>query len=115
VDRAGQSRFGEQARHPLVAKTSSGAAAPAQAPVEVVSGNVHLVTMKQAPWSAGYLLRLAEASGKAGDALVRFPGWTPRAARLTTTHGEAIKTLAIQGGIVRVPLADHGMATLIVE
>ena len=115
VDRATQTRFGEQARHPLVDQTSSGTAAPAQAPVEVVSGNIHLVTMKQAPRSPGYLLRLAEASGKSGDALVRFQGWTPRVARLTTTHGETIKTLVIQGGTVRVPLAGHGMATLIVE
>jgi alpha-mannosidase len=115
ADRASQTRFGEQARHPLVAMTSSGAAAPADVPVEVASDDIHLVTMKQAPRSPGYLLRLAEASGKPGEALVRFKGWKPRAARLTTTHGETVKTLAIESNAVRVPLAGYGMATLIVE
>jgi hypothetical protein len=80
-----------------------------------VSGNIHLVTMKQAPHSSGYLLRLADASGEPGQALVRFQGWKPRTARLTTTHGEPLKTLAIDGDTVRVPVAGHGMATLVVE
>lgn len=115
ADRAGQKRFGEQARHPLLSKTSAGAPAQADAPVEVVSGGIHLVTMKQAPRSPGYLLRLVEASGKPGEALVRFKGWKPQAAHLALTHGEPTKTLTIEAGTVRVPLAGHGMATLLVE
>lgn len=115
TDRASQTRFGEQARHPLVPKTSAGIQAPAQAPVEVVSGSIHMVTMKQPPGSSGYLIRLAEASGKAGEAVVRFNCWTPRAARLSTTHGEPIRTLNIDGDTVRAPLAGHGMATLVVQ
>jgi hypothetical protein len=47
--------------------------------------------------------RLAEAFG--ASAIARLPA----------THGETIKTLAIEDGTVRVPLAGHRMATLIVE
>jgi hypothetical protein len=34
---------------------------------------------------------------------------------LTSTHGETIKTLAIDGDTVCVPLPGHGMAMLVVE
>jgi alpha-mannosidase len=111
---AARGRIGEEVRHPFSAVLAP-PAAPGPAPIEIDSTHVRLVTLRRAPQGDGYLIRLAEDSGQRGEARVRLPGLKVRSAHLASTHGESHTALPLDGGVVRVPLAPYGQATLLLR